>query len=673
MMRWVWACLLLLGLVLVMHPPAVAGEDPGYGGEGSAVPEGKAKRVLVMGFDGLDPLLMDALMAAGDLPNFKALAAAGDYDRLGTATPPQSPVCWAVVITGMDPGGTGIFDFIHRDPKTMLPFLSTSIVNAPKQTVKLGKWILPLEAGSVEQLRDGAAFWQILDRGGVFSTVLKMPSNFPPVETKARTLAGMGTPDVRGTYGIFHFFTDDPAILGDKVSGGEVHAVEVSGGVAQARLPGPRNSLREDRPVVEVPFLVYVDAERDVVRVDIAGEKMLLARGEWSRWVRVKFPLVPLLKSVHGIVRFHLVEAHPHLKLYASPINLDPYEPDLPLSTPEDYAAELADAIGLYYTQGIPSDTKALSHGLIGDDGFMEQARVILEEENRMFFHELERFEEGVLFGYWSVTDQVPHMMWRAMDPKHPLWTPELGAAHGDAIFEIYRAADATLGRTMPHVDEATTLLVISDHGFAPWYREVHLNTWLKDEGYLVLMPGARESDTELFSNVDWTRTRAYGMGINGIYLNRAGREKWGIVQPDEAEALIDEISAKLLALQDPANGQTAVSRVYRTSEIYHGRNRDQGPDMQVGYRRTYRCSDESALGGLPRPVIRDRMGAWSGCHLMETASVPGVIFTNRKLVPGDKSLADVAPTILSEFGIPTPADMVGRPILAAPAPEERN
>ena len=167
------------------------------------------KKVLILGFDGLDPNILQQLAQAGKLPHFQSLMEQGDFRPLGTSVPPLSPVAWANFITGMNPGGHGIFDFIHRDPKTLIPYLSTSKSEPAGRTLRFGDWVLPLSAGKVSLLRKGTAFWQILEEAGIPTTIVRVPANFPPVPTQGRQLSGMGTPDIHGTYGIFSFFTDE--------------------------------------------------------------------------------------------------------------------------------------------------------------------------------------------------------------------------------------------------------------------------------------------------------------------------------------------------------------------------------------------------------------------------------------------------------------------------------
>jgi hypothetical protein len=387
------AVVCLLALVILM-PACSDGELPAVG-----------KKVLMLGIDGMDPLVLDELMAKGEMPNFERLTRQGSYRPLQTSTPPQSPVAWSVVITGQDPGGTGIFDFIHRNPMSMVPFLSTSRTEAPEKTMNIGDCVLPLEPGKMELLRDGRAFWQILDDHDVRATVLKMPANFPPVESRARTLSGMGTPDMSGNYGTYHFYTDDVSLLGAASGGGEVRRVTVVDGRADAELPGPPSLLADGSPAL-APLTVYVDPEEDVVRVDIFDQQLFLPQGEWSDWVLGTFTTcpqallqyMPSLGYLHGTVRFYLVGAHPYLKLYASPVNMDPYAPAMPISTPPELATELAEHIGPYYTQGMPEDTQALSAGLLDEQAFMDQAAIILEEENLTLDYAMDHFDAGFLF-----------------------------------------------------------------------------------------------------------------------------------------------------------------------------------------------------------------------------------------------------------------------------------
>lgn len=622
------------------------------------------KRVVVLGFDGVDPDLLERFMAEGALPNFARLAAAGSYRRLATTVPPQSPVAWATFITGLDPGGHGIFDFIHRDPRppgggALLPYLSTSQAEDEEYRIPLGRYALPLRAGKTELLRHGKAFWNVLAEHGVAATVVKIPANFPPEPSEARTLSDMGTPDLRGTYGTFSLYTADPSDgEGRGVPGGLIHRVEARDNRVRAALPGPPNPFRRGVERASREFEVFVDPESDAVKIEIGGEELVLRTGEWSPWVAVRFDLLPGVATVSGIVRFHLLQASPQLRLYTTPVNIDPKRPALPISTPPQYARDLAERAGDFYTQGLPEETAALTAGALDDAGFVAQADEIHAERLRLLDVELARFRRGLLFVYFGGVDQTSHMFWRTLDRPGP---------HAGVIRDFYRHLDDALGRALealrPEAGADVTLIVMSDHGFAPFRRTVHLNSWLREQGFLSLR-GDRPSGRELFGDVDWSRTRAYGLGLNGLYLNQQERERFGIVASGERERVVAELGTKLLEWRDPQTAEPVVTRVYRREEIYGSRYRDLAPDLVVGYSRGYRVSDASALGEAPRATIEDNPKKWSGDHCMAAELVPGVLLSNRRIESASPGLADLAPTILALFGIAPPAEMVGQPVL---------
>ncbi|TDI84604.1 MAG: hypothetical protein E2O78_06015 [Caldithrix sp.] len=619
------------------------------------------KKVIVLGFDGIDPQLLSKYMAEGRLPNFSKLAQTGDYKPLGTSIPPQSPVAWSNFITGMNPGGHGIFDFIHRDPAMMIPISSTTKTEGSNNTLKLGKWVIPLSSGHVKNLRQGKAFWNILEEHNVPTLVFKVPANFPPVESKGTTLSGMGTPDLLGTFGTFSFYTDDPPPNRDDISGGVVYPVEVVDNGFVANLVGPKNTFLSGKPDAVIPFQVWRDAENPTVQIEIQGKKILLQEKEWSDWLRVEFELLPAgLQSISGICRFYLKEVRPNMKLYVTPINIDPSDPALPLSTPAGYVEELQKCCGHFYTQGMPEDTKALSWGVFDYGDFHSQSANVLEERLRLFDHVYNDFHDGLMFFYFSSTDLNAHMFYNMIEPEHPSHDPELAAKFKDVIPGVYESVDAVVGKVLDSIDEETTLLVMSDHGFAPFRRAVNLNTWLLEKGYISLIDKEKQTKSEYYLNVDWTRTRVYGLGFNGLYVNLRGREANGFVTRSEKEKLLDEIAEKLLALRDPKNGNKIVDRVYRADEIYSGVNRLYSPDLVIGYNRGYRASWETTIGSFPEEWITDNMDPWSGDHCMAAELVPGIILSNKKIDAKSPKLYDLAPTILAQFGIEKTDEMVG-------------
>jgi len=598
------------------------------------------------------------------MPNFATLAQRGSFKRLTSSIPPQSPVAWSNMITGMNAGGHGLFDFIHRDPKTLALYFSASRVEAPKHSIHLGSWVIPLGSGSAEQLRRGKAFWEILDDHGIPNSVFRIPANFPPVPAKGETLSGMGTPDLRGTYGTFSFYTDDPTAVAGAVEGGQVIPVQVENSQVIANLIGPDNTFRKGSPAATEPFSVAVDPLESVARIAVQDHEFVLREGEWSDWVKIEFQLIPFFGNVKGMCRFYLKQAHPRFQLYVSPINIDPADPALPISTPSSYSRFLSQEVGEFYTQGIAEDTKALSNGVLDDKEFLEQSRTVLAEHRRIFDLQFPKFQKGVFFFYFSSLDLNSHMLWRLIDPEHPAYDATLASQYGSVLQEFYQQMDQVLGEVLPKLNEHTTLLVLSDHGFAPYRRSFNLNTWLLNNGYITLKSDANPDDNEPLANVDWSKTRAYGLGLNGLYLNMHARERQGIVTPGaEADALLKEIREKLLAVRDPKNNLPVITRVDFAADAYQGPYAHDGPDALVGYNRGYRAGWKTILGAFPPDVLEDNTNAWSGDHCMDYTLVPGVLLSNRDIAAATPALTDIAPTILAEFGIAKPKDMMGQSV----------
>jgi predicted AlkP superfamily phosphohydrolase/phosphomutase len=611
------------------------------------------RRVIVLGIDGLDYQLVDRLMTQGRLPNFVRLAQDGSFGPLQTTIPPQSPVAWSSFITGLDPGRHGIFDFIHRDPATMEPFLSTSRTESASRRLTLGRWQLPLEAGRVDLLRDGTPFWQALEQHDIETTIIRMPANFPPSGAATRELSGMGTPDLLGTYGTFSFYTSEPfAADGRALSGGVLVPVTVEdGGVVHAAVEGPDNPYLIEPEKTRIAFTAYVDSSRQFVQLLLGDERRLVRVGEWSDWVSVELPTLPF-QHLSGECRFYLKSLDPYFELYASPINLDPLKPELPISSPPGFAAELAAATGRFYTQGMPEDTKALKTGVLSRDDFLAQARLTKDENLRQFRYVLDRFDDGLLFYYFGHVDQVSHMMWRAMDPDHPAFT-SADLPYRSVVEDLYVEMDGIVGETVARLRPDDLLVVMSDHGFASWRRSFSLNSWLRDQGYLAVRDPAASTDPGLFSNVDWSRTRAYGLGLNGLYINVRGREVHGIVDPAERAALAAEISRRLVETIDPVTMEKPVSRVFTREDVYVDAAHERlAPDLIVGYAKGTRNSDDSALGMVPRQVLTDNTDVWSGDHCMDPATVPGILLTSRPLKRSAASLDRLAASVLAELGV---------------------
>jgi len=644
----------------------------GFGAPGGQVSLGQAPalrrsggidKVIVLGMDGMDPHLLRRFIAEGELPTFKRLIEQAHCGELQTTMPPHSPVAWSSFITGTNPGGHAIYDFVHREPTAFEPYMSTSRSFDAGRKLSLGGWDIPLGSGRVELMRKGRALWSVLEDNNVDASLYAIPANFPVVPGAARTVSGMGTPDLLGTYGTFTYFTDAEVPRKDTFVGGRVVPLPLVDHLARVTLEGPKHPFRPDQELgIEITF--QRDPWEKLVRIELQGRELLMAEGEWSEWMPLRFEVLPLMSSIAGMVRLYVKEVHPHLKVYCSPINIDPLEPTLPICTPNGYSRELTAAVGRFYTQGFPADSKALSQGVLSNDEYLAQSRSVLAESRRLFSYQLGRFQEGFFFFYFSSIDQNCHMLWRNMDPTHPLYDPAASPEVKNGIRWFYRQMDDVLKETLGRVDERTLLMVMSDHGFAPFTREVNISTWLVEQGYTVLTDPSKLGEGEFYQYVDWSKTSAYALGLNGIYINRAGREKQGWVTPEEAEKIRLKIIAELTPLRDPRNNARVITNVYKPEEIYSGPFVSLAPDLVVGYQRGYRISDEAVLGKFPKSVIADRTDLWAADHCLDPAVVPGVLIMNRPVTAATPGLWDLAPTILSVFGIAPDPGMTGQVII---------
>ena len=643
-----------------------------------------SKRVLILAFDGLDPRLVQELIDAKRLPNFGRLARQGSLTKLATSTPPHTPVAFSNIISGTDPGYHQIFDFIHRDPNpsaglAVRPYLSTTETAETKYTPSLGGWRLPYAGGGTQLKRRGKAYWDHLIAHGIDAEVYYLPSNYPPSTPpgpgRFRSISGMGTPDLLGSYGEFTLFTPRVSRRGRTVGGGRFARLTLINHRGTAELTGPPNFLRTlDETGQTLPMKATLKVVRDpvhrVAKIELSGNVVLLAEGEWSDWIPVEFPTeVPgttVLKvtgaptSVMGMVRLFAKQIHPKFELYVSPMNIDPTRPANPITEPAGFSHELARHHGRFHTLGIPEDTKALSHGALTEDQFLSQAQSVMDERSEQFRHALAKFAGGCLFFYFGESDLVQHMFWRDRDPQHPAFNANDSQRYGKVVEDIYIGADRIVGEALDAIGPEDTLMVLSDHGFTSFRRGFNLNTWLLQNGYIQLLDPNRQGKHEFFLNVAWPGTRVYGLGMNGMYVNLAGREKKGIVAEKERRRLLDEIGEKLLGVRDE-NGSQVIKSVHQVDDLYPGADHAVAPDMIVGYNEGYRASWETVLGQMPDDLLVDNLDRWSGTHLIAADLVPGVFLSNRKVTSDRPTIRDIAPTILREFGIAIPPEMTGQ------------
>ena len=608
--------------------------------------EPTADKVIILGIDGLDPNICERMMDAGELPNFDRLRRQGDFRRLQTVMPPQSPVAWASLASGCNPGKHGIFDFVKRHPANYSLHSTLFRIN---QSVLRRRDTMFLPS------RKGPSFWAAASECDVPVNVIRWPTTFPPEKINGRMLSGLGVPDISGSGGnglhaVFEMSEEDAR---------DRSASPVTYG---AVLTGPLRSGLKGKTKSHVPLLITPFPPRVVVQVG-EGKPFSLRVGKWSPWIPVEFPTGALSKA-DAMACFYVVRAEPRFKLYVTARVIDPLNPAFPISYPRGYSAELAKKIGRYHTLGMPEDHNAVDEGILSLEDFLGQCEQITVEREKMFEYELSQFEEGILAFVFDTSDRIQHMTWFARDAQHPAYTEAAAKRFGHVIPEHYKRMDSALGKALAKADDNTLLMVVSDHGFAPARRKVELSTWLHRNGYL----GRRGGDKEWkpnYENVDWTRTKAYPVGINGIFLNLKGREGEGIVEQTDAENILANIRRGLLDLKDPKSGGRVFRSVYAAHKIYHGPHVEDRPELIVGLESGYRPSWHTALGAIPSgEVIVDNSEFWSGDHMIDASLVPASLFANRKLKSVEPTLLDIAPTVLSSLGLEPPPEMDGRIIL---------
>jgi predicted AlkP superfamily phosphohydrolase/phosphomutase len=587
---------------------------------GRALRRAKIRKLIFIGFDGLDPRLTEQWVSEGKLPNLARLRRTGGYGRLRTTYPALSPVAWSTFATGVNPAKHNIFDFLNRSIKSYIPELSMAKVTPPAR-----KWRRP----NVESRRRSQSFWTILGRHRIQSTILRVPVTFPAEKFNGRMLSAMSTPDLKGTQGSFSLFSTAAGV--GEMEGGAHCPLERRADGLHGTLEGPA--------ALKTPFRVYA------ATLYIQRQQFPLRPHEFTPWINLRFG------ATAGIVRFLATQTEPEFILYASPVQIDPEAPAMPISHPAAYSVYLAKLFGSFATLGLAEDTWALNEGALGERDFLNQAYSIFEERRSMFADALSKTRRGVAGCVFDTSDRVQHMFFRQMS--------EGREAFGGAIEEMYRRMDAVVGETLRHVDSRTLLLVLSDHGFRAFNRGVNLNAWLRERGYLTMGAGAGE---KYFEGVDWSRTRAYALGLGGLYLNVRGREPEGIVEPgDEARQLKAELIGSLTNLTD--NGVSAIANMYDADAIYAGPYLDRAPDLIAGFSDGYRTAWGAAIGRVYGPIFETNDKAWSGDHCVDPPLVPGVLFANRKIDASNPGLEDLAPTILQMFGVDPPAWMEGKPI----------
>ncbi len=653
-------------------------------------------KLVILGFDGLDPDLVRQYVDEGHMPAFKRVMYGGGLFPLETTVSPESPTAWASFATGVNPGKHNIYDFLVRDVGTYNIDLGMVRREPP---AFLFNWI-PIRRPKVFSTRGGTSFWVTAGAAGVRSSVLTVPITFPPEDVpNGELLAGLPLPDIRGTIGFFSYFATDVSRLEERPTefGGIIRRLDFHGETARRELEGPPNPIvrarmnamldrgpipdtdraafaeLEAQEYLTVPLTVTWTRGRHAATIALGDQKISLKAGEWSTWINVDFRLNVFVR-LHGMVQMYLVAADTELRLYVSPVHFRPDAPPTPISSPASLAADLYERHGPFRTLGWAEATWPLEEGRLDEAVFLDDLYRAFDDRAQIILDRLNHRNWDLLVGVIESPDRVQHMMYRLIDPAHPMHDRALAAKFADAIRSVYRRADQFVAAVMEELEPGTTLMIVSDHGFHSWRKAVNLNTWLVQNGYMVLegqTPGEKNLDDlfgggEFWENVDWSRTRAYAMGLGQIYFNLRGREGRGIVSPGaEAAELADDLAAKLLAgLVDPETKQRIVRAVYKRDDVYAGEYLGEASDLQVGFEEGYRVSWQTCLGGSPPGIVYPNMKKWSGDHGgFDYRTTAGVLVTNKPIGTTSPRIIDIAPTVLAYYGLSVPASLDGRPL----------
>ncbi len=578
-------------------------------------------RALILGFDSFDPKLFEEFSGKGDLPNLSRLAEGDGYSPFIVSAPPQTEVSWTSIATGADPGSHGIFDFVHRTPETYVPYVSI----LPTRTSAIGTQFVPPYSArtmfdeAVDQGYPAAALW--------------WPAMFPTRPgSPVRVIPGLGTPDIRGQLGLGSFYSTENGFLKE----GHKTPVEIfssNGNSYKSSLKGPFVKRKGEVVPAEAEFQLDVLDEKNT-RLTLTGATFDLKPGEWSQIIEFKFK-TGMFVNVHALTRAIVTSTNP-VRLYFLPLQIHPLHSPWQYASSGSFARQAWQAAGSFLSLGWPQDTTGLEDGCISDDQFFALCEDIFEARERILFHLMDGFKEGVLASIFDDLDRVQHMFRR----DRP-----------DVVQDWYQRLDQFVGRVDAHLvkqnGKKVNLLVMSDHGFTDFGYKVHVNRWLLENEYLAVQKGKTEAN---LASVDWDKTKAYAIGLNSLYINLKGREGKGIVPVEQVEQLATEIKDKLTKWKGP-DKKHVFSKVSLRHEAFSGPLLRLAPDLMLGCSSGYRASSETGLGKWDETPIEENNDHWGADHCIDPDVVPGVLFSSQGLKDfPNPSFRDIPPMVVGKY-----------------------
>ena len=567
-------------------------------------------RTILIGLDAFDPAFFEQLHSQGKTPNLSKFVDAGGYARLQVTDPPQSEVSWTSIATGLNPGGHGLFDFVHRNPASY--GLQVSLL--PTQRNLLGLQFVPPH--SARTIFDEAV------SDGYPATSLWWPASFPArLASPVRTIPGLGAPDILGRLGVGVYFS-----------------VELRGEDSERKTPtrplsqkgrhryagtfeGPTQKTISGTKTSTVEFELQLDggiSAAGSARLFVGQQAIDLEMGCWSPIFELTFK-VGFGLAIKAVTRAILTSWTPGLGVYFLPLQPHPLAAPWSYAAPKGFVNGIWNACGPFLTLGWPQDTTALEEGFINDAQFLDLCDRIDEEREQVLLHLLGSFDEGIIACVFDSLDRIQHMFWKDRQDVLEAWYTKLDALVGRVQEKL---------ATKPGAGN-TRLLIVSDHGFGVFNYKVHLNRWLVNRSYLTPWQPGESGDLKV---ADWAKSQAYALGLNSLYLNLEGREGQGIVPARKKSELLQTLREALLQWRGPDGGQV-VQSVLTQAEAFQGPLAKYGPDLLVGYRPPYRASAETGLGGWKAEEIEANRDHWGADHCFAASIVPGVLFSNRSLV----------------------------------------
>lgn len=692
----------------------------------------KAQKVVIIGFDGADYKLTDQWIKEGKLPNMAKLKQQGTFVPLMPTNPPQTPVSWASFATSLNPGRTKIFDFLKRDKGSYYPtfammtegtkpflfglrnplyigligagaiilILIITLIFVKRRVLitiiflviaagiffagyEFANKYLPVKMPYAINNRQGKTFWRIAAENGIKTTVFRVPITYPAEDLiDGEMLSGLGVPDMRGTIGQPSIYTDDSSLSAKENEFSiKIMLIDPDQNPIKTEILGPRNKFfydpekrdeMEEKNVPErinTPLELFVDWKKEQVTVNANNQKALLKVKGWSDWFVLDFKFNPVI-NLKGIARFYLASLHPRFVLYMSPLHFHPSNHKLNFSYPADWAEILSKQFGLFKTMGWAVDTWTITSDLVDEDHFLDDMYFTVDQWEKMMKGLMTKNDYRLYIQVYYFTDRIQHVLWRLIDPQHPLYNKAKAEKYGKAIFDSYVKMDQIIGEAMALLPPDTVLIICSDHGFTSFRRGINYNTWLVKNGLMTLQ-GQNEVKTlddlfgqgDFFTNVDWSKTKAYSMGLGAIYINLKGREPKGIVEPGaEYEQIKNEIIKGLEAYVDPETGAHPVARVYKREDIYNTFDSELIPDLRAANAENYRVSWQTTLGGVPPDIVENNMKNWSADHCsVEPSLVKEILLSNYKLARDNPHIMDIYPSVLQILNINPPPDIDGK------------